>query len=363
LALWLTLSLSHFCFLLLSNPFFCYFNCLFSPSAPQEKYLAQSPFGNFACKVNAIKVSTDNPGLNPNPLVTRESILAAFQNVATLEWAHIAQTSFSAFDGRNDEKVLGTPGGDMGEFIQAIAAFSKVANKKLSTEEVARVFEKYLKTMSRQKFFYETDEKAYTRLAVATGCRNLHVSDMGGMKRKREAFLEKVALPEHIGDPFIRFLAINATNLDLNADYIHASLAAYHNVLWTNPSKMSTRLCYLETKGPNTEAAVVNIKTASYCVDQGLAPMVSQQLACAAPVFVNHPEAVRVLRRELVAVMTEGVNGVDARDVMAAYNLIAETNLQKFLSEVAADVPVFTVEFTNSSPLLSADAGYADASN
>lgn len=247
----------------------------------------------------------------------------------------------------------------MGEFIQAVAAYAKVTNKKQSESDVARLFEKYLKVMTRSKFSYETDEKAYTKLIVATGCKNLHVSEMGGMKHKRQAFLEQVALPQHIGDPFIRFLATNATNLDLEPDYIHSSLAAYHNVLWTNPSKLSSKLCYLETKGLSTEAAIVNIKTSPYCVDQGLAPMVSQQLSCAAPVFINHGDAVRVFRRELVAVFTEGVKDVDPRDVMAAYNLIAETNLQKFLGEVAADLPVYTVEFLNSSPLLSADVAFS----
>jgi hypothetical protein len=327
---------------------------------PQEKYLAQTPYGNFACKVNSIKVTTENPGPEGTvPLVDVDAIRAAFQQVATLEWAHIAQTSFSSLDGRNDEKVLSTPGGDMGEFIQALAVFGKLRNKKLTQEEVQHIFEKYIKTMTRSKFFYETDEKAYMRLAVATGCRNLRVAEMGPMRHKREAFLEKVALPDHIGDPFIKFLAKNATELDLDADYIHAALAAYHNVLWTSPSKLSTKLCYMETKGPSQqEAAIVFIKTESYCVDQGLAPMISQQLACAAPVYVSHTEAVRVFRRELVSILAEGANDVKPSDVMAALNQFAEANQSKFLAEVAPNVPVYTVEFLNSSPLLATEVDF-----
>lgn len=288
-----------------------------------------------------------------------DAIRAAFEQVATLEWAHIAQASFSSLDGRNDEKVLGTPGGDMGEFIQALSVFGKLRQKQLTKEEVQHLFEKYLKTMTRSKFTYETDEKAYIRLAVATGCRNLRVAEMGAMKHKREAFLEQVAFPDHIGDPFIKFLAKNATELDLDSEYIHSALAAYHNVLWTNPSKLSKKLCYLETKGPSQqEAAVVFIKTEPYCVDQGLAPMVSQQLACAAPVYVSHSEAVRVFRRELVSIITEGSNDVKPSDVMAALNQFAEANLSKFLAEVAPHLPVYTVEFLNSSPLLSTEVDF-----
>jgi len=322
--------------------------------------LAQAPFGNFACRVNSLKLTIDSPGVGEHITIPPEEVRAAFANVATLEWAHIAQTSFSSLDGRNDEKVLATPGGDMGEFIQALEAFTKVSGTTLDAAAVQRVFERYLKVMTRQKFSYETDETSYIRLAVATGCKNLHVSEMGGMKHKREAFLSQVTRPEHIGDAFIRFLVTNSTELGVNPDYIHHALAAYHNVLWTTPSRLSTKLCYLELKGNHKEAALIHIRTPPFCVDQGLAPMVSQLLTCSAPSLVNHPEAVRVLRRELVSVLSTIDPKVDAKEVMAALNLLAEANLDKFWGQVGQDLPVYTVEFVNSSPLLTTEEAFVE---
>jgi len=319
---------------------------------PQEEYLAKQAIGNFGCKVNSLIVTTDNPGELDS--VTPDAIRAAFTNVATLEWTHIAQMSFSSFDGRNSEKVLGTPGGDMGEFILALHAYSKVSAATLSVDDITALFEKYLKKTTRAKFSYETDEKSYMRLAVATGCRNLHISELGGMKRKKEAVLALISRPEHIGDPFIRFLATNTTDLDLNPDYIQGALVAYHTVLWTTPSKLAEKLCYLELKGPHKQAALVNIKTPAFCVDQGLAPMVSPLLACPAPVFIYHPDAVRLLRRELATIFTHGTQ-VDPRDVLETHNSLAENNLEKFMVSFAANVPTYTVEFFNSSPLLSSD--------
>jgi len=242
----------------------------------------------------------------------------------------------------------------MGEFIQAIAAYNKVTGKVLGEDEVQRILERYLKGMTRSKFSYETDEKAYLRLAVATGCRNLHVADMGGMKRKKEAYLQQLAVPEHIGDPFIRFLAVNHTSLELNIEVLHHSLAAYHKVLWTSPSQLASKLCYLEVKGAqHQEQALVHVRTPQFCVDQGLAPMISQQLSCPAPVFINHPDVVRLFRRELVSVMTDDVN--QARDILAAYNQMAEQNLEKFWSEYGAGLPVYTVSFDSSAEVLSED--------
>jgi hypothetical protein len=320
---------------------------------PQEAVLAKQAFGNFACRVNSVVVSTENPG--EVETVTADSLRDAFVNVANLEWAHIAQSSFASFDGRNDEKILGTPGGDMGEFILAIHAYAKAASLTLTSQQIQDLFERYLNVMTRSKFFYETDEKAYIRLAVATGCRNLHISEVGGMKRKREEILSQIAVPEHIGDPFIRFLATNSTTLELNPDYIQACLAAYHNVLWTTPSILSQKLCYTELKGPRTEAALVHIKTSNFCIDQGLAPMVSPQLACPAPVFIYHAEAAKVLRRELATIFAQGQPNVNAVDILAAHNTLAENNLEKFMATISPVIPTFTVNFVSTSPLLSTD--------
>lgn len=324
-----------------------------SPYTPQEQYLAKQNVGNFGCRVDSVVVGIESPG--STDVVTADDIRGSFSQVASLEWAHVAQSSFSTLDGRNDEKVLGTPGGDMGEFIQAVQSFAKVSGRTLTEEEIATYLEKYLRVMTKTKFSYQTDEKAYIRLATACGCRNLHVSEMGGLGRKQEVFLQLVAEPQHIGDPFIKFLAINATNLEINPEYIHDSLAAYHRVLWTSPSRAADKLCYLEMKGTHKEAALVNIKTPAFCTDQGLAPMVSPEMTCQAPVMINHPEAAKLLRRELVAVLTDGTN-VDPLDVLAVYNAMAETNLEKFMADFGAGLPIYTVEFKASSPLLSKKA-------
>jgi hypothetical protein len=322
------------------------------PEAPaNDHYLFKNNRGNFGCNVNSVEVKTEVEGAADT--VTKDDILGAFAQVANLEWAHVAQTSFASFDGRNDEKILGTPGGDMGEFIQAIQAFTQVRGPPaLSQEEIQASLQKYLTIMTRDKFSYQTDFNAYTRLAVATGCRNLRVTEIGSNRHKREDILRQIAAPAHIGDPFIKFLALNATDLGINPDYIHDSLAAYHNVLWARSSKLAEKLCYLELQGAHKEAALVIVKTPDFCTDQGLAPMVSPALACGAPVLIYHPDAVKLFRRELVSVLTDNVD-VQAEEVLAVYNQIATTNFDKFINAFAPGTTVFSVTFKNTSPLTS----------
>merc|ERR1712151_600835 len=124
--------------------------CLASPClaqkkvyrSQQEKVLSEQATGNFACKVNSVQTTTESQG---DGGVSADHVRAAFQTVSTLEWAHAPQMSFSPLDGRLGEKVLATPGGDMGEFIQAIMSYATVGGLTLSQEDVTGMFTKYLK--------------------------------------------------------------------------------------------------------------------------------------------------------------------------------------------------------------------------
>lgn len=323
------------------------------PRNPQDKYLAKQATGNFACKVNSVKVSTDNPGTNSS--VTAESVRAAFQNVATIEWAHALQMSFSPMDGRNDEKVLATPGGDMGEFIQAIAAYAKTAGVTLSQEDVSGMFSKYLKAMTREKFTYETDEFAYFRMANAAGCPGMKIAEVAS-RVTRSAIVAALADPDSIGDPFIKFLMTDAEKLDFDANLVTMALTAYHETLWTGTTEQQNKLCYLEVKGKSREQALITIKVPPYCIDQGLAPMVSQHMACPAPVYVNHPDVSKLLRREMVAVIGEGATSPSERsfqaDFLRTLNIMAENNYQAWYQSVGAGKSSFTVTFSMASKVL-----------
>jgi len=310
----------------------------------QDKYLTEQATGNFACRVNSVQVTTESPG-DGSGAVSVEHVRAAFQSVSTLEWAHATQMSFSPMDGRNSEKVLATPGGDMGEFIQAVQSYATVGGVALSQADVTGMLTKYLKTMTREKFTYETDEKAYTKLIIASGCRNLKISQMQGMRRKRNAVISNIDTPSFIGDPFIRFLASNATDLDMDPLYVKMGLTAYHEVLWTGTESIASKLCYLQVKGPHREAALVDVQVPPYCIDQGLAPMVSQQMTCSAPVYVQHSDVVKLLRRELVATLTEGQT-VNPRDMLATFNRLAENNFNAWWGSVGEDKARYTVTFS-----------------
>jgi len=291
----------------------------------------------------------DQPGDEDKMVVSAEDLEAYLSQTATLEWAHVNQFFFSSLDGRNDEKILGAAGGDMGEFIHALEAYTQVTGATLSLEDVDNLLTRLLKVMSRNKFFYETDDKAYRKLALATGCQNLHIANVGD-KRKKQAILDQFAsedLPEYLGDPYIKFLAENVKATGVRREYIVYAIQAFHMNLWRNHIEQQT-LCYLEVKGRIDPKALIHVKTPGYCVDQGLAPLISSQI-CAGQTFVEHTDAVKLFRRELVNLVTKP--GDNPQDVLALFNTLAQGNLAKFW-DTFHGLPVFTITFKNSSPLL-----------
>lgn len=316
---------------------------------PQEKYLAHSAVGNFACKVNAVEVTLDVPGDEDKMVVSAADLEAYLSQTATLEWTHVNQFSFASLDGRNDEKIMGTAGGDMGEFIQALQAYTKITGVVLTPSEVESLFARLLKTMSREKFSFSTDEKAYRKLAIATGCQNLKIADIGE-KRKKDLILSKFEsedLPEFLGDPFLKFLSQNLEATGVRREYIVSAIQAFHLSLWRHNAE-SDALCYLEFKGRVDPKALIRVKTPGYCVDQGLTPLISPQV-CAGQTFIVHTDAVKLFRRELVNLIAKP--GDNLQDILAEFNTLAQTNLEKFW-DTFSGLPSFTVTFKNTTPLL-----------
>lgn len=315
------------------------------PPTEQETFNMNAITGNFACKVDTVEVNMDVAGAEEKTTITTDDLKTALARTATLEWAHVNQFFFSSTDGRDDEKSLFTGGGDMGEFVQALIAYTKVTSASLTQVDVSNLFARYLKLMSKEKFFFETDEKAYYKLAVKTGCPNLKIAAVAERAKKKaisDAYMSEEAF-EFIGDPYLKWLLLSADELDFPKEYVSYAIIAFHEALWENDD-LSKKLCYREVKGKADPKAIIHVKTPGYCVDQGLAPLISSQM-CTGQVFLDHPDAVKLFRRELVQLIAKA--GDTPQDILSNFNTIVADHQDKFYDQFAG-VPRFTVTFTHS---------------
>merc|ERR1719265_483326 len=318
------------------------------PPTEQETFNMNAITGNFACKVDSVEVNLDVAGSEEKGTITTDDLKTALARTATLEWAHVNQFFFSSTDGRDDEKSLFTGGGDMGEFVQALIAYTKVTGATLVQADVSDLFSRYLKIMSKEKFFYETDEKAYFKLAVYTGCPNLKIAEVGERAKKKaivDAMLSADAF-EFIGDPYLKWMMLSADDLDFPKEYVSYAIIAFHEALWAATAD-SAKLCYREVKGKADPKAIIHIKTPGYCVDQGLAPLISSQM-CTGQVMLDHQDAVKLFRRELVQLIAKA--GDNPQQILSNFNTIVAEYQDKFYEQFAG-VPHFTVNFVHSATM------------
>lgn len=202
--------------------------------------------------------------------------------------------------------------------------------------------------MSKEKFFYETDEKAYFKLAVYTGCPNLKIAEVGERAKKKaivDAMLSADAF-EFIGDPYLKWMMLSADDLDFPKEYVSYAIIAFHEALWAATAD-SAKLCYREVKGKADPKAIIHIKTPGYCVDQGLAPLISSQM-CTGQVMLDHQDAVKLFRRELVQLIAKA--GDNPQQILSNFNTIVAEYQDKFYEQFAG-VPHFTVNFVHSATL------------
>merc|ERR1712146_554059 len=129
-------------------------------------------------------------------------------------------------------------------------------------------------------------------------------------------------------------------------EYITYSIVAFHEALWAN-NEYSSKLCYTEVKGRVDPKAIIHVKTPGYCVDQGLAPLISSQM-CTGQVMLDHQDAVKLFRRELVQLIAKA--GDNPQQILTNFNTIVSEYQDKFYEQFSG-VPHFTVNFAHSAML------------
>jgi len=314
---------------------------LVSAVQPQEVEAAPkaSSAYNFKCFVDDVDVVLDQKAEKVGDALEVQQVRSHIGDATTLEWAHIGQHFFSDIDGRSEEKVMGTPGGDLGEFILAMSAYEDETKIQIDQATATGLLMEYLKTMSRSKFFLATSEHAHDNLTAASGCRNLDIADPPD--EKKSMILEIVADASNVGSQHIKFMLQDPVGYGIRKGLVEAGVKAFHQVMWNKTFPPSESLCYMLLKGPHKEKGFVNIQTAQHCQDQGLAPLISPQ-TCYNSMFVNHPEAVIKFRAELAHFLAQS-NKALAQTMITKMNEKGTTMLAKTASKILKGYPVFTV--------------------
>jgi len=211
----------------------------------------------------------------------------------------------SCIDGRSDRPVLGTPGGDVGEIIVALAALEAVAGAHVSLDGLDALFDEY--EASFGKVYFHTDTHATAALAVALRADPTfaEVSDelasADGVRRfllapapkYQAALLEQLSRPEHVGCGHLRLALLHADAYGARAELVRAVIGAAFRLAWRDPAAVD----FVILDGEHHETAVVEVRSPHEVHAHSRVAMLAPH-AAGRTVFVHHPDIAAFVRRE-----------------------------------------------------------------
>ena len=294
--------------------------------------------------------------------LTRSMILDHVGDVAKVRRVKLAAillaNQTSCVDGREDRAIIGTPGGDAGEFLLALAAAEQVGRQPLSLDGMPVLTRAFADTFGG--IYLHTDNHALNRLVrslradprvepAVAGLRT--IDDWEGFLRKppvdlREPLMEHLLQPEHVGCGHIKLALTRPHVYGIRPQLIGSFFRAFYDGLWTG----ARDLHWVVLGGDHSEGAVVNVTLEGELWPFSNIPMIAPSIG-GVQMFVNHPQ-VETHLREQTARSLHGLVGHllplqpgQARALELAIPELGAAQAQATLQSLAGGLPVFDVHF------------------
>jgi hypothetical protein len=211
----------------------------------------------------------------------------------------------SCIDGRADKPVLGTPGGDVGEIVVALAALEEATHERIAVGGLDRLFDEYQASFGR--LYFHSDQHAMRSLGRAlraderlAGVRDRLGDDaavrdfvLAPAPAYQEALIEHLTRPENVGCGHVRLALLNSSAYHARAELVRAVIGATFRLAWRNPRAVDFEVL----DGEHRETAVVEVKLAHPVHAHSRVAMVTPHVA-GREVFVHHPDVAAFVRRE-----------------------------------------------------------------
>jgi len=292
--------------------------------------------------------------------LTSADIIAHIGAPSSLRWIKLAaflmHSRISCVDGRDSQGVVGTPGGDAGEFVLAMAAIESLTDTEFDAATVEAFLDDYLETFGR--FYMHTD-----RQAVEVWIKAMRVDPeldkllpghgattdqwrqwfRSPPPEHRQRILELLTQPGHIGCGHLRLMTQFSEVYGLRQGLVVAFIRGFFRRLWAGAAGLD----YVVLEGAHAEQAVVNI-----VVDGDVWPFTRVPLiqpAGAIQIFVNHPQVVTFLRAQIAGFFALhsgiGVEPEEHGKIAARMAELGGQQLGATLERLAKGLPIFEARF------------------
>jgi rhodanese-related sulfurtransferase len=298
----------------------------------------------------------------PNKRVlTREDIVEHVGDPCSLRWIKLASMlvtgRLSCVDGRDDSGIIGTPGGDAGEFVLALAALERVAGVALDDATVHALMLRRIDAFGR--FYLHTDVNASnTSIRAMRADRRLdealaHVFHPLEWRRflrsppeaLRDVVLEHIVVPAHMGCGHLRLSLLHADAYGVRPGLVRSMYRNFLSLRWQGVEENEIAVL----PGGHAEGAVVRVFLEDGADAFSNVPLMSP-MAAGSQMFLCHPQVSRFLREQMVRFLTRQRDLVAlpkgaAEALVAEVERLGEVQLGQTLSALAPTLPIFDVTF------------------
>lgn len=292
--------------------------------------------------------------------LSREDVERHVGDPRGLRWMKLAAMlvsgRLSCVDGRADAGVVGTPGGDAGEFLLAVAALESVTGRRLDDAAMRTLMLGRLDTFGR--FYLHTDVDAFNALIRSMrDDRRLDdaLADVSGPLAWRRfmrapplaargAALEHMVIPAHMGCGHMRLAAQRAADYGLRPELVGTFLRTFLTLRWEGVEENEITVL----PGGHAEGAVVNVLIEGGAEAYARIPLVSP-MAGGSQMFLQHPQVAAFLRGQLAHFLARtravGLAAGGEAALNARMSALGDAQLGHTLAALAPGLPVYDVTF------------------
>lgn len=293
-------------------------------------------------------------------ILSTKKITTHFNNPQNIKWVkleHLLQDTLEqCVDGRSSEGIIGTPGGNMGEFILALDAAEKVTDVWIRPNEVFYLFDEYLKRFGA--FYMHTDTHALEHLLqdvnkdkLFSGLGLKTVSDMEKLIRKpakkyQASLLEHLTQPANTGCGHLKLMLLHKNEYQVRITLIKTAVRAFFSALWRGED-----LSYVVLKADHQEGAIITVLVEdANLTPETMIPTVAS-MGKDMQMFISHPQVAAYMRQMVAKEITshELIYAISDRNQTEYLETIVSRgqDLARYtLSHLAMGLPNFTVNLS-----------------
>lgn len=293
--------------------------------------------------------------------LTKELIERHVGRRGSVKWmtlaAFLTRGRRSCVDGRDDQSVIGTPGGDSGELSLALAAYEATTGVVLEQAQVDSLVQAWVDTFGRFYLHNDTntinalipklraDQRLTSTLAALTEPMHWRAFLRRPPVEAREALLEWYTKPEAMGCGHLKLMTLHPERYGVRPGLVPQVLRAF----WTTRWKGAPEPEYVVLGGSHGEGGVVNVTLDEALWTFSKVPLLSPNVD-GVQMFVNHPQVAGQLRAHVAEFLLRVESLLPAvprqrSELIDQVHALGQRHLEATLSVLAAGLPMFEVQF------------------